>query len=73
MIGRIFPEMQSLSSNYGMLLSQISVLTKLGLLVQVGTTNHSIELNQLLYRCAAKRTSILNIAKNIQFDITPYI
>ena len=72
-ISRLFPDTQASSWNYGFLLSQISVLTKLGLLAQVGATGTTIELNQLVYRCTAKRTNILNIAKNINFDISPYI
>ena len=56
-ISRLFPDTQASSWNYGFLLSQISVLTKLGLLAQVGATG----------------TTILNIAKNINFDISPYI
>ena len=69
----MFPDTQASSWNYGFLLTQISVLTRLGLLVQVGASGTAIELNQLVYRCAAKRTNILNIAKNINFDISPYI
>lgn len=73
MIFRLFPETQASSWNYGFLLSQISVLTRLGLLVQVGGSGNTIELNQLVYRCIVKRSNILNIAKNINFDISPYI
>lgn len=50
----IFPDSHSVSSNYELLLSQINVLTQLGLLAQVGGNSHSINLNQMLYRCNLK-------------------
>lgn len=50
----IFPDSHSVSSNYELVLSQINVLTQLGLLSQVGGNSHSINLNQMLYRCNLK-------------------
>lgn len=70
---RLFPDMHTSSANYDLLLSQITVLLRLGLFTQVGLSNSTIELNQLFYRCTAKRSNILNIAKNVNLDLSPYI
>lgn len=65
------------------MLSQVALLSKLGLLTQVGVKGRAIELNQLLYRCNLKwrfpfgvtnrKSYVVNIAKNIGFDVVPFM
>ena len=43
-----------MTNYYGLVLSQLSLLTRLGLLTQVGVKGRAISLNQLLYRCNMK-------------------
>lgn len=51
---RLFPESKSVTNYYGLILSQVSLLTRMGLLTQVGVKNRAISLNQVLYRCNMK-------------------
>ena len=51
---RLFPDSKSVTNYYGLVLSQLSLLTRLGLLTQVGVKGRAISLNQLLYRCNMK-------------------